>query len=155
MPLIAASLLTGMDVAEARGALDFYGVNLAGAEFSYPVKVPGTAGTDYFFPNLAEVTYYQSKGMNTIRLPFLGERLQPTLGGSFEAHDFGFLNDFVGGATAQGADVILDVHNFGQYIVNGVQRPGSAPPRCRTRPSPTSGPSSGRPLPRTPKCTSG
>ena len=52
------------------------GVSLAGAEFGEG-KLPGIHGQDYIYPASDSVGYYQRKGMNLIRLPFLWERLQP------------------------------------------------------------------------------
>src|SRR5688572_25108795 len=56
----------------------YRGVNLAGAEFGES-NIPGTYGTHYVYPDPAAVTYYTNKGMNTVRLPFLWERVQRTL----------------------------------------------------------------------------
>ena len=58
--------------------MDLLGVNLAGAEFG---SVGQAYGTGYTYPTHAEIDYYAASGMNVIRLPFLWERLQPTLNG--------------------------------------------------------------------------
>jgi endoglucanase len=103
---------------QAPAALTYQGVNLAGAEFGYPGAVPGNYGFDYIYPNQGEVDYYLGKGMNTFRLPFLWERLQPTLGGGFDAQEWSRLSTFVNETTAKGGYVILDPHDFAQYVMD-------------------------------------
>jgi len=95
----------------------FNGVNLAGAEFG-ATPTPGNLGTygsAYTYPSTAEVDYYVGKGMDTFRLPFRWERLQPTLNGSLDATEFSRLNNFVSYATSKGAHVIIEPHNFARY----------------------------------------
>src|SRR5689334_14626911 len=53
-------------------ALQYFGVNLNGAEFG--TARPGVYGTDYIYPTHAEIDYFASKGMNILRLPFWIER---------------------------------------------------------------------------------
>ena len=93
------------------------GVNLAGADFD-AANLPGTYGVDYIYPNQAEVTYFQSNGMNIIRLPFLWERLQHTNGTALDPTELGRLNTFVSQTTAKGLWVILDPHNYARYYNN-------------------------------------
>src|SRR4029079_3887985 len=59
-------------------ALNFTGVNLPGAEFGS--VLPGTYNHDYTYPTAAEINYFIGKGLNTFRLPFRCERVQPSLG---------------------------------------------------------------------------
>jgi endoglucanase len=94
--------------------LPYTGVNLASAEFD-PWSLPGTYGQNYEYPTNAEVDYYKSKGMNTIRLPFLWERLQPTGSQPFNTTELGRLNSLVNYATSQGMNVIIDPHNYARY----------------------------------------
>ncbi len=54
------------------------GVNLAGAEFG---SASGVYGTSYIYPTASELDYFKSEGITLIRLPFMWERAQPTLGG--------------------------------------------------------------------------
>jgi len=63
-------------------------------------------------------TYYASKKLMTIRLPFRWERMQPTLGGSLDPTYLGYVKTILGYASANGMSVILDCHNFGAY--NGI-----------------------------------
>ena len=95
--------------------LQWRGVNLAGAEFGGGGTLPGRYGYQYIYPTVNSVSYYQSKGMNLVRLPFLWERLQPTLNGSFDSAELQHLKDFVSGATAKGITVLIDAHNYARY----------------------------------------
>src|SRR6266702_2200028 len=85
--VIAALLICIASPAGAEPALRFTGVNLAGADFGR-TKIPGRIGTDYFYPSTATIDYFIAEGMNTFRLPFLWERLQPALGAEFDAQEF-------------------------------------------------------------------
>ena len=59
--------------------MPYRGVNLAGAEFG--TARPGTEDRDYKWPTTSEVDYFVSKGMNTFRIGFMWERLQPVANG--------------------------------------------------------------------------
>ncbi|HEV8292040.1 MAG TPA: cellulase family glycosylhydrolase [Tepidisphaeraceae bacterium] len=120
-PLIALVLVIFIVAAcgeIARGAgLLYTGVNLAGAEFG-PTPTPGnlgTFGTNYTYPTPAEVDYYIGKGMDTFRLPFRWERLQPTQSGPLDSAELGRLDSFVSYATSKGAYVAIEPHNFARY----------------------------------------
>lgn len=90
------------------------GVNIAGAEFNGR-KIPGVAGTDYFYPSRATIDYVAAKGMNTIRVPFLWERMQPELGANLDTGELQRLDAVVQYAAGKGLYIILDVHNYGYY----------------------------------------
>jgi len=110
------------------GTMARRGVNLAGADFGSG-QLPGTYNADYTYPTRAEVDYYMAKGMTAFRLPFLWERLQRQLTGSFDSTELGRLNDIVTYATSKGASVILDPHNYARYrgnIVGSNALPASA-----------------------------
>ena len=115
---MALLILTIAATAQAASAnLPYTGVNLAGAEFG-PTPTPGNLGTygsQYSYPTNVEVDYYIAKGMDTFRLPFRWERLQPTQNGPLDSTEFSRLNDFVTYATSKGAYVTLDPHNFARY----------------------------------------
>src|SRR5258706_6527116 len=52
-------------VSNSAAAVQYAGVNLAGAEFGVVGHTfPGTYGTDYIYPNQTEVDYFKGKGMN-------------------------------------------------------------------------------------------
>jgi endoglucanase len=95
-------------------ALNYTGVNLAGADFGEN-DLPGTYNTHYTYPTSGEVDYFIGKGMNTFRLPFRWERLQQSLNAPFNSAEFNRLNNFVNYATGQGAYVVLDPHNYARY----------------------------------------
>lgn len=112
------ALLSGVwSEAECRAAIRWTGVNLSGAEFGgvpTPVNL-GVYGTNYTYPTANEVTYYTGKGMNVFRLPFRWERMQPTQMGALSATELLRMDTFVNNATAQGATVIIEPHNFQRY----------------------------------------
>ena len=85
------------------------GVNLAGAEFGKP---GGTYGKDYKYPADAEIDEVARRGFTIIRLPFLWERLQPTLSGAFDPDELKRLDAVVAHARAKRLAVILDPHNY-------------------------------------------
>ncbi len=94
-----------------------FGVNLAGAEFGS--NVPGVYGTDYEYPNDAEMAYYQSKGLRFIRVPFKWERMQRTLYGPLFAAELARMDAVVGYARNRGMKVLLDLHNYNKYSISG------------------------------------
>jgi len=93
-----------------------FGVNLSGMEWNSGV---GTVGTTYFEPTQAEFTYYASKGLKLVRIPFLWERMQPTLGGALNATYLAQLDQVVGYAANAGVSVFIDCHNYARYPYNG------------------------------------
>jgi endoglucanase len=114
---IAALACVLFSLPAAAGCLDgkpLVGVNLTGAEFASG-KLPGTVFKDYVYPDPADMRHFQEQGMNTFRLPFLWERVQPQLFGELDAAELKRIADTVTAAGAMNVCVILDVHNFGQY----------------------------------------
>ena len=104
------------------------GLNIAGAEFNGR-KLPGVAGTDYFYPPRATIDYVASKGLNTIRVPFLWERIQPQLNGPLDPAELQRLSSVVQYATGKGLYVVLDVHNYAYYrqqVIGSVAVPADA-----------------------------
>lgn len=98
-------------------AVSFTGVNLAGAEFGS--RLPGTYNSDYTYPTTAEINYFVGKGLNTFRVPYRWERLQPTLNTPLNSTELSRLDSVVTAATSAGAYVILDPHNYARYWVGG------------------------------------
>ncbi|MEB0010820.1 glycoside hydrolase family 5 protein [Glaciimonas sp. Gout2] len=90
------------------------GVNLSGAEFAAN-KLPGLVFHDYIYPDIADMRHFQSQGMNTFRLPFLWERIQPALFGDLDAPQLKLMMDTVADARLLDVCIILDVHNYGEY----------------------------------------
>ncbi|MFC7738423.1 glycoside hydrolase family 5 protein [Roseomonas sp. GCM10028921] len=131
-PLIAAAAsLISAGVAAAhprpseRGpALRMRGVNLSGAEYKRGGQLlPGRYGHDYFYPERAEVERVAAAGFDTIRLPVLWERLQPSLSGNLDDAEWGRLAAVVGEAKRHRLTFVLDLHNYAHY---GDQIIGSA-----------------------------
>ena len=102
---------------QGTGSLLWRGVSLAGAEFAAG-SLPGNYGSDYMYPTTDSVKYYKEKGMNIVRLPFLWERLQPTLNEPFDAAELSRLVSFVKTVTLSGETVLLDPHNYARYRGN-------------------------------------
>jgi aryl-phospho-beta-D-glucosidase BglC (GH1 family) len=95
------------------------GVAISGLEFT-PSVLPGTAGTDFPVPVEADYSYFAAKGMQLIRLPFLWERIQPTVSSALDATYKGYIDNSIGYARKYNLRVILDVHNAGGRSVSGV-----------------------------------
>lgn len=122
--LVAGALLTsaaGGATARgecARGRPDelnaLRGINLPQLSFGEEA-IPGTLGTNYHVPSSASVAYFTGKGMNLIRIAFLWERLQPTLGGPLDPIYLAHLMSITNQINRRGAAVLLDVHNGGRY----------------------------------------
>ena len=103
------------------------GVNVSGAEFGAPFsldatssfsnKNPGRYNTAYHYDGQATFDYLASRGIRLIRLQFRWERIQPTPGGPLDRTELGRLKAAVRRATGAGLEVILDVHNFGDYYI--------------------------------------
>ena len=53
--------------------------------------IPGVLGQTYAYPTHAEVDYFVGKGMNMLRIPFLWERMQPTLSGPLDDTQLGLI----------------------------------------------------------------
>jgi endoglucanase len=100
--LIALAAVISCSIA----ALPYTGVNLSGAEW--------TSGP--YWPTTQEIDFFASRGMNTIRLPFEWENLQPTALGDFDStawNQYTSLTDYI--TNTKGLYVIVEVHNFARY----------------------------------------
>ena len=111
---VGCFLVTQLAMANCLDNKRMVGVNLSGAEFAAQ-KLPGTVFKDYIYPDIADMRYFQSLGMNTFRLPFLWERVQPKLFGALDSAELSRIVSTVADARSIGACVILDVHNYGEY----------------------------------------
>ncbi len=100
-----------LDAFEAE-ALCFRGVNISGAEYG---AKDGIHGTNYIYPSEKTVRYFAGKGMDSVRLPFLWERLQPQLNGPLDGAELSRLHAAVDLISRHGMTVILDPHNFAYY----------------------------------------
>lgn len=105
---MAARALPVLAAGSGSGSGDFrIGVNLAGAEFK-------TIGGRWKWPKQANLEYYLAKGFNVFRVPFKWHRLQPVLGGPLDTAALVGLDAVVKTATAHGAVVLLDSHDYGR-----------------------------------------
>lgn len=112
--LIGALCLAPLAQARCLNNEALKGVNLAGAEFNGD-QLPGVLFKNYIYPNAEEITYFHAQGANTLRLPFLWERIQPDLFGELAPAELQHIAATVALAKAQDMCVILDVHNYGHY----------------------------------------
>jgi endoglucanase len=93
------------------------GVNLSGAEFGQS-EIPGVFGVDYTYNSETSFRYFAAKNLGLIRLPLRWERLQPVLGGPLDPGNVALLKGDLAWAAAHGANVIIDIHNYGRYSIN-------------------------------------
>ncbi|MBB5865350.1 glycoside hydrolase family 5 protein [Xanthomonas sp. 3058] len=106
-------------------ALRYAGVNLSGAEFASSKK-PGVLNKDYMYASANDYAYFAGVGMNTIRLPILWERLQPSARGELDPTQLALVQQAVARAKASGMYLVLDIHNYGKYYgykVGGAEVP--------------------------------
>jgi len=111
-PVMDSGEPPAVEVGGDQQANDFkIGINLAGAEFGGNPR--GTFGVDYTYPTSENIDYYADQGLDSIRVPFKWERLQPTDNGPLDPAELARLDAVVEHASARGLEVILDVHNYG------------------------------------------
>lgn len=95
---------------------------MAGLEFA-PTTLPGVEGTHYTKNRASDFLYIGSRGFDIIRLPFLWERAQPTVGGALDETYMGYIDTIINTwAPAAGLKVLLDCHNYGGRDVSGTPR---------------------------------
>lgn len=109
---VLATALTASLLANTANASCFRGINLSGAEFG---DRNGVYSQNYTYPSKEIIGYFAGKGMNTVRLPFLWERLQPKLNGPLNADELGRLKGAVASIRAADMLTILDPHNYATY----------------------------------------
>lgn len=117
------------------------GVNLSGGEFGaagggedrtdFSNAAPGRFEEDWHYDGQESLDYLAEQGVDTVRLPFRWERIQPVPGEPLDRDEVDRIRDVVGRADAAGLRVILDVHNFGAYHLDdggtGVRRAIGSP----------------------------
>lgn len=95
------------------------GVNLAGLEFGaetdFSAADPGLAGVDYYAEPADSYLYLAERGVETVRLPFRWERLQPTRVAALDPAYLALITGQLDAAANAGIVVILDLHNYGAY----------------------------------------
>ncbi|GME24122.1 putative glycoside hydrolase family 5 protein [Neofusicoccum parvum] len=94
---------------------EFFGVNESGPEFGEG-NLPGTLNTDYVWPTLSTIDTFVNKGMNTIRVNILMERLtQGSMTASLDATYLADLKKTVNYITNLGAYAMIVPHNYGRF----------------------------------------
>ncbi|MCD7971541.1 MAG: cellulase family glycosylhydrolase [Candidatus Azobacteroides sp.] len=93
----------------------FLGINLASASGG---DNPGTLGTNYRYPRLEDLYYFNAKGIKLIRLPFRWKRIQRELNGPLTEADITEMKKVVKEAERLGQWVMLDMHDFCEYSRN-------------------------------------
>lgn len=93
------------------------GVGIAGLEYVHgPEELPGVLNRHFFLPD-DRLQYFNAKGVKSIRLPFLWERLQPEVGGPLDPVYLGFIRHALRTAIGNGQRILLDPHNYGARYV--------------------------------------
>lgn len=90
------------------------GVNLASAAGG---SVPGVLGTNYRYPKLEDLYYFNAKKVKLFRIPFRWKRVQSELGGPLVTQDINAIKEVVREAERLGIWVMLDMHDFGEYTM--------------------------------------
>ena len=99
------------------GLDSYFGTNMSGGEFGG--VYPGVIGTHYGYPTKADLQYFKNKGLCLIRFPFRWERLQYQMNGPLTSIDLNHMKNVVGWAEELDMPIILDMHNFCRYSVDG------------------------------------
>jgi len=107
--IVSAALVFG-------AKLTYTGVNEAGAEFNT---------NPWVYPVPASYEHLQTIGMNVFRVPFLWERLQPSLSSTtFDSTERTKLVNSITDITKNGAYAIVDPHNYARYQGNVIGSSG-------------------------------
>ena len=109
----------------------FVNVNFQGLEGGD--VVPGVIGTNYFAPSAADLSYITARASGASRLPFLWERMQPTIGGALDPTYVSQIKSVALSAANNGTTVILDCHNYMHRTVDGADRYVDNPDGVLTR----------------------
>ncbi|KAF2028343.1 glycoside hydrolase [Setomelanomma holmii] len=115
--LICRAISAGAPIALAIGESAAETLYAAGGEFAQQ-NLPGAFGVDYQLINETAIDFFLTAGVNTIRLPFLLERMCPVetgLGKTLNETYFTELSTAVHYITSKGGYVILDAHNYMRY----------------------------------------
>ncbi len=95
------------------------GINIMDMGISKEV-IPGVYNTNYTRPTLQSLKALKERGMQVVRLPFLWERVQPTLGGALDSAYMGHIIQMLKDTKTAGLVAILDMHNYARYMRDGV-----------------------------------
>jgi hypothetical protein len=99
------------------------GVSVPGLEHGYwngfSSADPGTYGQDYFCPSKGSFSFLSSRHIDTVRLGFRWERIQPHLYRALDSTELHRLDACIQRAHQAGLRVVLDLHNYGHYDFPG------------------------------------
>lgn len=109
------ALFSSICTLPAHATAQYAGVNLSGAEYADCSKVGARYGYDYIYATTADIDAFIALGMNTFRVPFCWERIQPSLRGALDSAELARLDTLVKYITAKNSYVILDLHNYAVY----------------------------------------
>lgn len=125
--LAAAIIGPAPSPAAANGAPRYIGVNLSGAEYGGR-KLPGKLYTDYVYPPPELMDYFLDRGMNSFRLPFRWERVQPVPGGALNPDELAHIDAVIAHVGKRGGSLILDPHNSARHagkVIGSPELPAS------------------------------
>ncbi|WP_344618680.1 glycoside hydrolase family 5 protein [Dactylosporangium salmoneum] len=115
-------------IVERHGSTAGYlrGVNLAAGSFAasdsnggFGTGNPGRYGQDYTYESPSSYAFLAGRGVRLVRLAVNWERLQPRPYGPLDQAELGRVRDALDHAKAAGLEVIVDLHNYGDYAYGG------------------------------------
>jgi len=95
-----------------------FGVSLCGAEFGTE-SLPGLYNKNYIYPQKSEINYFADKGVSLMQLPFRWERVQRQLYAPLDVQEVARIKKFLTDCANAGVMVVLNMHNFARYKING------------------------------------
>lgn len=99
---------------DAKKAVKYKGINIAGAEFNGTRK-HAMHFKDYIWPTNKNLLAMKQFGFNTVRIPFAWERMQPLMRGELNSEQTKHMDRVVQLSHQLGLYVIIDPHNYGKY----------------------------------------
>ncbi len=110
-PLLRHRYAAGVRAIQAGGAVG------VAPPVGYSNSNPSTGSN--WFPLPAWYAMVAAAGLTVVRLSFRWETLQPTLNGALNSTELARIQSAVANANAAGLRVILDLHNYAEYITTG------------------------------------
>lgn len=92
-----------------------------------PSALPGLYRTHYTKPTLESLQILKNRGLDVVRLPFLWERAQHSLGGPLDPDYMSLLIQALRDCETAGLKAIVDMHNYARYTDDGVKKYFGAP----------------------------
>ena len=112
------SASSGAGVAALRGVAlsgPSFGAALDGSTSSYSSRHPGVRGIDYAYPSRRFLVQLSQRGVRSVRLAVMWERLQSRPFGPLAPGEVGELRRVLRDASELGMSVVIDLHNYGRY----------------------------------------